>query len=404
MKKIFLGFGFGAIQAGLFLYEAHRSGNFDRLVAVEVMPDTVRAIRNAGGRYSLNIAGQDSIERHEIDNLTILNPLEPGGKKKIISFIAEADEISTALPSVSFFTSGNISSVASLLAAGFAHPDRDRNKQTIVYAAENHNHAAEILQKAVEDALDDKRAIANVRFLNTVIGKMSGVVTDPVQIADQSLAFIAPDLTRCFLVEEFNRILISRINLPGFDRGIEVFEEKDDLLPFEFAKLYGHNATHALFGYLAARRGYAYMDQIRADRDLFEFGRAAFLEESGKSLIRKYSGLDLLFTESGYIAYVEDLLERMMNPHLRDAVERVIRDPLRKLGWDDRLIGVMRLALAQGIKPVRFAKGAAAAVALLQAEDPAAWARIEEGWKKSGASPKRSLEIKSLIAQNSTVH
>ena len=106
MKKIFLGFGFGAIQAGLFLYEAHRSGNFDRLVAVEVMPDTVRAIRNAGGRYSLNIAGQDSIERHEIDNLTILNPLEPGGKKKIISFIAEADEISTALPSVSFFTSG----------------------------------------------------------------------------------------------------------------------------------------------------------------------------------------------------------------------------------------------------------------------------------------------------------
>ena len=31
----FVGFGFGAIQAGLFLYEAYRSGNFGRLVVAE---------------------------------------------------------------------------------------------------------------------------------------------------------------------------------------------------------------------------------------------------------------------------------------------------------------------------------------------------------------------------------
>jgi mannitol-1-phosphate 5-dehydrogenase len=45
------------------------------------------------------------------------------------------------------------------------------------------------------------------------------------------------------------------------------------------------------------------------------------------------------------------------------------RDPQRKLGWDDRLIGTMRVALSQGIEPWRYAVGAAAAMATM---DPAA--------------------------------
>jgi mannitol-1-phosphate/altronate dehydrogenase len=55
----------------------------------------------------------------------------------------------------------------------------------------------------------------------------------------------------------------------------------------------------------------------------------------------------------------------MTNPLLRDRVDRVIRDPARKLGWDDRLIGIMRLALEHNIRPRRYALGAAAATELL---------------------------------------
>ena len=49
----------------------------------------------------------------------------------------------------------------------------------------------------------------------------------------------------------------------------------------------------------------------------------------------------------------------MTNPYLRDRTERVIRDTPRKLAWDDRLIGTMRLALDAGVTPRRFALGAA---------------------------------------------
>ena len=73
---------------------------------------------------------------------------------------------------------------------------------------------------------------------NTVIGKMSGVVTDPLQIRRDGLVPLVEGGSQAVLVEEFNRILISQITLPDFRRGIDVFQEKADLLPFEEAKLY----------------------------------------------------------------------------------------------------------------------------------------------------------------------
>ncbi len=84
------------------------------------------------------------------------------------------------------------------------------------------------------------------------------------------LARLTPVTDRAILVEEFNRILVTRVNLPGFRRGIEVFVEKDDLLPFEEAKLYGHNAIHALIGYLADLEGLATMAEAGANSRIMQ--------------------------------------------------------------------------------------------------------------------------------------
>jgi len=249
-----------------------------------------------------------------------------------------------------------------------------KGRAAIVYAAENHNHAAEILEaKVLEEIPENERErVSNrVRFLNSVIGKMSGAVSDPDEIRQQGLATVTPGGQRAFLVETFNRILISRIRFPGsddappFERGIKVFEEKDDLLPFEEAKLYGHNSTHALAAYVAAQLGLKQIAELRTYPDVLAFLRAAFIEESGRALVRKYAGRDRLFTHEGYREFADDLLARMVNPFLHDSVERVGRDPQRKLGWDDRLVGTLRVALAQGVKPSRYAFGTAAALAAL---------------------------------------
>jgi len=365
-KRTFVGFGFGAIQAGLFLYEAHRSGNFDRLVVAEVMPEQVETLRRNAGRYHLKVATRTGIENHEVTGVEIFNPNVPADRTKLVAAVAEAAEMATALPSVEFYDS-----IAPILAAGFC----GKSQPCVVYTAENHNRAAEILERQVGSN-------PRVQFLNTVIGKMSGVTGK----------------SREFLVEEFNRILISRITLPEFQRGITVFEEKSDLLPFEEAKLYGHNAVHALLGYLANRRGYQFISDAAQDKPLMTLVREAFLKESGGALIARHHGLDPLFTADGYRAYAEDLLERMTNPYLQDRTERVIRDPRRKLGWDDRLIGTMRLALDAGIAPHRFALGAAAAVELLGAQKTMA-VQLNELWPEADQPPGRKAELIRLITE-----
>ena len=203
---------------------------------------------------------------------------------------------------------------------------------------------------------------------------------------------------RALLVEEFNRILITQIRLPGFQRGIEAFIEKPDLLLFEEAKLYGHNAVHALMGYLAARKGCRFMSEASDDPALMALAREAFLEESGAALIARHRGLDPLFTAAGYQAYAEDLLERMTNPYLRDRTERVIRDTPRKLGWEDRLIGTMRLALDAGVAPRRFALGAAAALQTLPSPQGSASA-LHALWSAPDQPPGRKSKLIELITE-----
>ena len=101
------------------------------------------------------------------------------------------------------------------------------------------------------------------------------------------------------------------------------------------------------------------MDEVRAFPELIEIARQAFFKESGTALVKKYGHLnDELFTETGFKAYVDGLLVRMTNPFLKDAIDRITRDPERKLSWDDRVIGTMRLIMSQGVTPANFAAGA----------------------------------------------
>jgi mannitol-1-phosphate 5-dehydrogenase len=409
-SRTFVGFGFGPIQSGLFLYEAFRSGRFRRLVAAEVLTDVVEVIRRAQGWYAVNVAHSDRVEVAPVGPMEIENPAVEPDRRRLVAAVAEAAEIATAVPSVDFYVSSRPGSIHRLLSEGLRKKVAEHGARAVVYAAENHNHAAEILEARVFDEIppNEHNAVrARVRFLNTVIGKMSGVVSDPSEVQARALARFTPEDQRAFLVEVFNRILISKISFEeapgelGFRRGIAVFEEKDDLLPFEEAKLYGHNATHALAAYVGALRGLQRMADLRQHPDIFRFLRAAFMQESGEALIRKHGGKDRLFSPEGYREYADDLLERMTNPYLGDSVERVGRDPQRKLGWDDRLVGTLRVAVQQGLVPRRLALGVAAALAVLDQSflsgDAPAAGLLEPLWGKISAEREEKLRILDLV-------
>ena len=350
-KKTFLGFGLGAVQSGLMLFEAFKSNNFNKYVILEVNEEIVNAVRKWGNKIVINTARKNGIVKTVISGFEIYNPNDPIDYDSISSCINQADEMATAVPSIDFYNADK-NSIAKLLAENL-----NAEKNQILYTAENNNYAAEILTEKIKLYADEYK-LKKFQAINTVIGKMGGVIFDGNTIAELNLDLMTPYSKAAILVEEFNNIIISKIILPGFQRGIEVFQEKEDLLPFEEAKLFGHNAVHSMLGFFASLRGYTYMSEIRNDPQLYNYGIEAFNNESGAFLLQKYNGFnDPLFTKEGFNFYGKDLLERMTNPYLRDEVKRICRDPVRKLEYDDRLFGTIREALKLNIYPKILVKG-----------------------------------------------
>ncbi|MFP6899567.1 MAG: hypothetical protein VCA36_01405 [Opitutales bacterium] len=393
MDRTFVGFGFGAIQGGLFLPEASRTGNFSRLVVSEIDAEAVAALRAADGAYLCNVATATSVETCSVEGVEILNPLVSEDRKILLQAIAEASELATALPSFTLYDVGE-ASIAALLAEGFVAKLSDASLPACVtYAAENDVRAAARLREACLGHHPDGFA-DRVQFSETVIAKMCSVVTDPRCITEERLAPIAPDFHRAFLVEAYDRILVDQTTLPNFVGGLPAFVEKPDLAPFAITKFLGHNSNHALLGYLAREQGLAYMHEAGQREDIMAFVRQAFLEESGVGLRHKYAEVDdELFTESGFEAYADDALLRMVNPFLRDPVERVTRDPARKLSWEDRLVGSMLLAAEAGVSPRRLSRGVAIALNYLCQEsgrdNPAAL--LDELWQDAPSDRKREF-------------
>jgi len=131
-------------------------------------------------------------------------------------------------------------------------------------------------------------------------------------------------------------------------------------------KLFTHNCGHAIAAYLGYLRGHRYIYQAIADARNRRVVVAA-LDETGRALIAKHG-----FTPEEHRAHIQDLLERFGNAALRDQVSRVARDPLRKLGPEDRLVGAAKLALTYGVEPVNVCTGIAAALLYDSPDDPTA--------------------------------
>ena len=337
--KTFLGVGLGPIQTGIFLSGAHRGG-MDRLVIADVDAELIHAVRAAGGVITINIAGAGAVTSETISGIEIYNPSVPEDRQKLIDAAAAAGETATALPSIAFFK------YLDWMKEGFLkQPERRR----FIYTAENHNHAAEELEKITG-------AFPQTDYLNTVVGKMSCIFSAD-ECARRNIVPLTPAADRGHLVEAFDKILIQSC-CDIEQRAVKGLIEKPELLPFEDAKLYGHNAVHFWLGLHAQRAGAQFMHEIAGDAELLMKARRAFVDESGKALCRKYAGVDNLFTPAGFTDYADDLLIRMVNPFLTDRIDRVCRDLERKLSWNDRVIGTMRLIMNQGIKPELFAAGA----------------------------------------------
>jgi mannitol-1-phosphate 5-dehydrogenase len=131
-------------------------------------------------------------------------------------------------------------------------------------------------------------------------------------------------------------------------------------------KLFTYNLGHAALAYLGFLKGYTYVHEPFGDNDLAPIVESA-LDETTEVLLAMYPE-DLDPEEHGEIR--NDVRVRFGNPLLMDTVQRVGRDPVRKLGANDRLIGSARLCLSHGVFPRAIAQVCGAAFLYEHPEDP----------------------------------
>ena len=133
------------------------------------------------------------------------------------------------------------------------------------------------------------------------------------------------------------------------------YVSKPELAKQWLAKLYLHNTPHCIAAYLGARLGVKYLHQAMSDSRVRQIVEGAMAEVT--LMLVKTNGLRLSFAKH----YAEKEIKRFANRRLFDPIERVAREPLRKLAPGERLVGAAQRCLGAGVQPINLTLGIMAA-------------------------------------------
>jgi len=121
------------------------------------------------------------------------------------------------------------------------------------------------------------------------------------------------------------------------------------------AKLYMHNTPHCIAAYLGAMIGKEFLHEGMINQRIYSIVQGA-MAEMEDTIVDLY-GIDREFASW----YGHKELDRFSNEFLFDPISRVAREPFRKLGLSDRLIGAAQLCLSAGKIPENILLGIMAA-------------------------------------------
>ena len=153
----------------------------------------------------------------------------------------------------------------------------------------------------------------------------------------------------------------------------------DNFNGFLQQKVYTFNGGNATIAYLGSLKGYKKLSDAANDPEIVEMLREVYSE------INPAICSALKVTEENQTHFMEAAIRKYQDRAVEDFTERHARDPLRKIGPDDRITGVARMIEQQNIRPVHVARTLAAALLYTSSNtlDPSA-AKLEELRTKFG--------------------
>lgn len=296
--------------------------------------------------YEVHLVGADCDKTELIDNIDQM----PTEEKELQELYKNVSIITTAvgvniLPKIA----GTVSDIINF---------RFKNNITDslnIMACENAIRASTTLKTKVFEKLDDKTKEwlkGRVAFADVAIDSIVPLIKedDPLTVTSENFAELIIDKST-FLG-----------TIDGAEESGSIFI-KDNLEAFIERKLFTLNTGHAITAYLGHQKNKETIEDAINDKEIESIVVSA-IKESGCVLIKRY-GLN----EEEHNKYIEKIIKRFKNPFLKDKVERVGREPIRKLSYNDRLIKPLRGTLEYKITHTNLIKGIVAAFMFFDKED-----------------------------------
>ncbi|EKO3791596.1 mannitol-1-phosphate 5-dehydrogenase [Vibrio metschnikovii] len=296
-------------------------------------------------QYKVKIVGHDC----QIDTVTKVTAVN-SASHELIERMVNTDLVTTAVgPAV-------LDMIAKTIAKGIEARFSAGNQQPLnIIACENMVRGTSHLKTEVFKYLSSDLQAKAEQYIGFVDSAVDRIVPPAEAANDDPL-----DVT----VESFSEWIVDEQQFKGEIPCIKGMETTQNLMAFIERKLFTLNTGHCITAYFGCLKGHHTIRQAIEDPEIRAEVKQA-MQESGEVLIQRYG-----FDRTMHHAYIEKILSRFANPYLVDEVDRVGRQPLRKLGPNDRLIKPLLGTIEYGTDNTTLLKGIAAALKYTNRNDP----------------------------------
>ncbi|EGQ7796566.1 mannitol-1-phosphate 5-dehydrogenase [Vibrio parahaemolyticus] len=323
--------------------------------------------------YKVKVVGTEC----QIDTVTHVTAVN-SASDDVIDRIVKTDLVTTAVgPNV-------LDIIAKTIAKGIAKRfEAGNNTPLNIIACENMVRGTTHLKGEVYKHLDKSlhaKADELVGFVDSAVDR----IVPPAEAANDDPLEVT--------VESFSEWIVDEQQFKGDIPNIAGMEKTNNLMAFVERKLFTLNTGHCITAYLGCLKGHRTIREAIEDPSIHAEVKQA-MHESGEVLIKRYG-----FDRDMHNAYIEKILGRFANPYLVDEVDRVGRQPIRKLGANDRLVKPLLGTIEYGTENKTLLKGIAAALKYTNDTDPQA-VELQTSLKAVGV--KKTLATYTGLAEDS---
>ena len=349
-------FGAGKIARGFI---AHLLSLSDIDFIFVEKADALADLINERGQYTINILGAPE-KNYVVKNAKALKFSQ---EKEITEAIAEADVVFDAVGGK------NLQEIVPFYIKGIEKKAEKGGYLNFV-TCENWKEPAKILKEGVEAGIAPEAR----EYLDNYVGFTESVIMRSGIEAPKELLEKDPLIVN---VQNYWHLPVDAARVKGSLPDIKYMEHLTGFAGFLERKFYTYNAANGTTSFVGALLGYKVLAEAAHDERILKILHGVY-QETGKALSIKH-GISL----EEQMAFAKTSLNKLQDYTIVDSIERNARDPQRKLGKDDRLVGSARMVLSCGIRPENLCTAIACAIYYRNPEDSSAVA-LEKVVKEEG--------------------